>query len=136
MNGLELELVTAVIGALRNVTHKTPENCQPCHELGVSSLLIWRLVHASGSPPTCSLPDQSQPWREVCFRAAGTLINIAEEYRPCLEQCSSNACLISILIESWGTNKRLVGMFRSLLESARTILPPEEYMEQWDAMIR
>lgn len=130
MDELSLFLVTAVIGAMRNVSHKTRVNCQVLHENGASILLIRRLL--SGPHTGNSLPEQSQPWREGSYRAVGSLLNIAEEYGPCLELCSSNADLISILVESWGCNKRLKSVFQSLLQSAKSTLPTDQYNAAWD----
>mmetsp|Transcript_32830 Transcript_32830/g.49521 ORF Transcript_32830/g.49521 Transcript_32830/m.49521 type:complete len:301 (-) Transcript_32830:344-1246(-) len=133
MNDSEIRLVTAVIGVARNVTHKTPENCIQCHDCGISSLLIWRLLNA-GEKNNISLPDQSKPWREADFRASVTLINISEEHEPCLHLCSMNPILISRLLHSWGSNKRLKTVFKRMVESARTNLPCEQYISTWDGM--
>ena len=130
MDELNLCLVTAVIGTMRNVSHKTHENCQFLHDNGASNLLIRRLL--SGPHVGSSLPEQSQPWREGSYRAVGSLLNIAEEYGPCLELCSSDADLISILVESWGCNKRLKPVFQSLLQSAKSTLPNDQYNSAWD----
>ena len=130
MDKLSLCLVTAVIGAMRNVSHKTHENCEVLHDNGASILLIRRLL--GGPHVGSSLPEQSQPWREGSYRAVGSLLNIAEEYGPCLELCSSNADLISILVESWGCNKRLKDVFQSLLHSAKSTLTNDQYNAAWE----
>ena len=49
-----------------------------------------------------SLPDASKPWREACYRIAGTLINMAEKCQGAAVQCAKDEELIFILIESWG----------------------------------
>lgn len=130
----ELGIVTSVIGVMQNVTHKTPENCKPIHDYGASELLIDKLL-VPDEDDDDTLPDQSQPWREACFRAAVTLINIMEEYEPCLELCSMNAAVIPVLLESWGKNKRLKDLFRRLLQAARRNLSVVEYQEDWEERI-
>mmetsp|Transcript_2733 Transcript_2733/g.3237 ORF Transcript_2733/g.3237 Transcript_2733/m.3237 type:complete len:291 (-) Transcript_2733:231-1103(-) len=138
MNGVQIKLVTAVIGVLRNVTHKTPENCTPFHVYGLTPLLIWRVLYASEeeSEHDSSLPDQSKPWREAAFRAAGTLINMIAEDKPCLQFCSMNVRLISILLHSWGSNKRLHKVFANLLRAAKERLPFDKYSPNWDTIIK
>ena len=46
--------------------------------------------------------QQSKPWREACYRIAGTLINMAEKCQGVAVQCAKDEELIFILIESWG----------------------------------
>ena len=126
MDALQIDLVTAVIGTMRNASHRTYENCKDLHDNGATTLLAVR-VSQGRSSVGFSLPEQSQPWREGCFRAAGTLLNIAEEYEPCLKCCSTNPSVIAILLESWGSNKRLAVVFSSLLKSSREGLTHDEY---------
>jgi hypothetical protein len=135
LNATELNLVTAVIGVLRNVTHKTPENCEPLFDYGVAPLLIWRLLDGLEGGAATELPDQNQPWREACFRCAGTLLNLTEEHTPCLELCSTNPVLVAVLVDSWGANKRLSQVLHDLLESAKAKLPADEYLPAWEELI-
>lgn len=131
----DLDIVTSVIGVMQNVTHKTPENCKPIHDYGASELLIEKLLVPAEDDDDDTLPNQSRPWREACFRAAVTLINIMEEYEPCLDLCSKNAAVIPVLLESWGKNKRLKGLFRRLLQAARRNLCVVEFKEDWEELI-
>ena len=128
-----LSLLTNVIGAMRNVTHSTGENCMELHEHGVTSLLSWRLLHAGPS-----LPDVSQPWREAAFRAGATLINLAEKCPDCAVECARNVTLLHILIECWGgkaCNTMQAPMLHlglaSILKAAKEKLPEEDYTQSW-----
>jgi hypothetical protein len=120
MDTLQLQLVTAVIGVMRNVSHKTYENCKQLHECGATTLLVTKLLQGAQKG---NLPGQESPWREGCFRAGGTLINLSEEYEPCLQYCSTNSLLVSILYGSWGTNQRLASVFKELNRLTRTNNP-------------
>jgi hypothetical protein len=131
MDDLQVDLVTAVIGAMRNASHATYENCKDLHDNGATALLVGRLLQGT-SPIGLSLPEQCQPWREGCFRAAGTLLNIAEEYDPCLQSCSTNPSVISILIASWGSNRRLRHVFSLMLACAAENLTQDEYDAAWN----
>jgi hypothetical protein len=111
LDSLQLQLVTAVIGVMRNVSHKTFENCKELHESGATALLSKRLLHGAQN---ANLPPQESPWREGCFRASGTLLNLSEEYEPCLQQCGTNALLVDILFGSWGSNQRYAPVFNAM----------------------
>ena len=131
MDDLQIRLATAVIGAMRNASHGTYENCKHLHDNGATILLMGRLIEGTSSFGY-SLPEQLLPWREGCFRAAGTLLNIAEEYDPCLKSCSISPPVISILLESWGFNKRLRGVFCLMLTYAKEALTQNEYNATWN----
>ena len=124
---IEIRLLTTVIGVLRNITHATPENCQELHRLGVSSLLTDMILPVSPPPPPppsqqqqqqqqqkqqqqhdnttaicIGLPPASSLWREATFRAAGTLINMAERHDACATLFATNPTLVRTLVASWG----------------------------------
>jgi hypothetical protein len=94
----ELRLLTNALGVIRNISHSTPDVCQEMFNHGLVDPLVWRLM------PRCSikLPDVSLPWREACFRAAGSLINLAEKCPDVAHQLGSNRELIHLLVETWG----------------------------------
>ncbi|KAL7537893.1 hypothetical protein ACHAXR_009720 [Thalassiosira sp. AJA248-18] len=104
----ELRLLTNALGAIRNTSHSTPDICQEFFNCGLVDILVWRLMPDAtlGNPQstvvTTSLPEASQPWREACFRAASSLINLAEKCPDVAYQLGSNRRLIYLLIETWG----------------------------------
>jgi hypothetical protein len=67
------------------------------------------------------LPEESHLWREGCFRATGTLLNYAAEYETPKQSSSTNPSVIAIVLQSWGSNRRLIVVVSSLLEYS--ILP-------------
>lgn len=132
-----LSLLTSVIGAIRNVTHSTGENCVELHENGISSLLSWRLLHSGAD-----LPDATQPWREAAFRSGACLINISEKSPECARDCARNVTLLHILIEVWGgksTNSMKAPMLHlglaAILKAAKEELPPEVYARSWNDIL-
>mmetsp|Transcript_5358 Transcript_5358/g.11706 ORF Transcript_5358/g.11706 Transcript_5358/m.11706 type:complete len:490 (+) Transcript_5358:33-1502(+) len=106
----ELRLLTNALGAIRNTSHSTPDVCQEFFNYGLVDLLVWRLTsddtlkntQPTTSMPSSSLPEASRPWREACFRAAGSLINLAEKCPDVAYRLGSNRRLIYLLIEAWG----------------------------------
>mmetsp|Transcript_8254 Transcript_8254/g.18500 ORF Transcript_8254/g.18500 Transcript_8254/m.18500 type:complete len:497 (-) Transcript_8254:308-1798(-) len=106
----ELRLLTNTLGAIRNTSHSTPDVCQECFNHGLVDPLIWRLMpdhmlestQSTSSIPSSSLPEASRPWREACFRAATSLINLSEKCPDVAYQLGSNRRLIYLLIEAWG----------------------------------
>ena len=124
----ELRLLTNVLGAIRNTSHSTPENCQAFFNYGLTNVLLRRLTSdfsaekrvsqtttattnisftaLSHKSNVCSLssslPDATCPWREASYRAAGCLINLAEKCPAVAYQLGSNRRLIYLLIETWG----------------------------------
>jgi len=133
-----LSLLTSTIGAMRNITHSTGENCMELHSYGVTSLLSWRLLHAGPS-----LPDVDQPWREAAFRAGASLINMAEKCPGCASECAKNVTLLHILIECWGgkaCNTMQAPMLHlglaAILKAAKKELPAEEYAQSWNDILQ
>lgn len=98
----ELRLLTNVLGVIRNASHSTPDVCQEFFKHGLVDPLIWRLMPDILENSQSSLPDASRPWREACFRAASSLINLAEKCPDVACQLGSNRKLIYLLIETWG----------------------------------
>jgi hypothetical protein len=114
----ELKTMTNALGVARNITHSTPFNCRAFHEAGMTKVFIHRLegrfdkstLCGSGDSvkiedthePCRKLPSSSKPWREACYRLAGTLINMAEKCLDVAVECAKDEDLIWILIESWG----------------------------------
>ena len=104
----ELRLLTNALGVIRNTSHSTPDVCQEMFNRGLVGPLVWRLMPRSflknrqSTTNASSLPDVSLPWREACFRAAGSLINLAEKCPDVAHQLGSNRELIHLLIETWG----------------------------------
>lgn len=133
----DLSLLTSIIGALRNVTHSTGDNCAELHKYGVTSMLSWHLLHSGKS-----LPDPTQPWREAAFRAGGTLINMAEKCSDCAAMCARDPALVHILIESWGgtAGKKAkapllhVGL-AAILNAATNELPGDMCDPSWDVIL-
>ncbi|KAL3802394.1 hypothetical protein HJC23_007219 [Cyclotella cryptica] len=113
----ELRLLTNTLGAIRNTSHSTPDNCQAFYESGLVEMLVWRLspeLHYATvengekvSPPhiissTSTTSDVTRHWREAKYRAAGSLINLAEKCPSVAKQLGSNREMILLLIEAWG----------------------------------
>ncbi|KAL3783003.1 hypothetical protein ACHAW5_009100 [Stephanodiscus triporus] len=104
----ELRLLTNALGAIRNTSHSTPDVCQEMFDHGLVDPLVWRLMprcltkNRQSTTIVSSLPDVSLPWREACFRAAGSLINLAEKCPDVAHQLGSDRELIHLLIETWG----------------------------------
>jgi hypothetical protein len=104
----ELRLLTNALGAIRNTSHSTPDVCQEMFDHGLVDPLVWRLMprclmkNRQSTTIVPSLPGVSLPWREACFRAAGSLINLAEKCPDVAHQLGSNCELIHLLIETWG----------------------------------
>lgn len=124
----ELKTMTNALGVARNITHSTPFNCRKLHEVGMTQVFIHRLVgriqNVSNScesidgveklvEPCRKLPSSSKPWREACYRLAGTLINTAEKCQDAAVECAKDEDLIWILIESWGGVKDWDGFFHA-----------------------
>jgi hypothetical protein len=105
----ELRMLTTAIAVIRNTTHSNRINCDILQSLGLTPLLIWRLVYGHTCAdsqditmqPMRSLPNVSIPWREACFRIASSLVNMAEHNVDCAIMCASNQCLVEILLTSW-----------------------------------
>jgi len=100
----EIRLLTNALGAIRNSSHSTVDVCRAFYMYGVVDLLMWRLV-ANTSTETHDvlvLPDASKPWREACYRIAGSLINLAEKCPDVAMKLASNRKIIYILLETWG----------------------------------
>ena len=102
----ELRLLTNALGAIRNSSHSTPDVCREMFDDGLVNVLIWRLMPCcklnDEKLTTNALPGVSLPWREACFRAAGSLINLAEKCPGVARQLGSNRELIHLLVETWG----------------------------------
>ncbi|KAL3806946.1 hypothetical protein ACHAXA_002230 [Cyclostephanos tholiformis] len=119
----ELRLLTNALGTVRNSSHSTPDVCQEMFDHDLVDALVWRLMPScktkNGQSTTNSLPDVSLPWREACFRAAGSLINLAEKCPGVARQLGSNRELIHLLIETWGGASAVV--FDQTKTSARAL---------------
>lgn len=126
-----LDLLTAVLGVLRNVSHKTPQNCAVLHNCGATTLLVWRMLHADRN----GLPDATVPWREAVYRTLYTLINLAECHDPSSLECSRHPALVHQLLESWGSNKRLQPMFHNLVAHAKHELPDNDFDPLWNRFL-
>ena len=112
----EIRLLTNALGAVRNASHSTPDVCQEFFNHGLVDSLVWRLmlpqrsvlespqtaITLVNSTTTLLLPGASCPWREACFRAAGSLINLAEKCPHVAQSIGSNRKCIHLLIETWG----------------------------------
>lgn len=139
---LHLKLLTVVIGAMRNVTHATAENCAQLHHYGVSTMLIWRLKHGAQQAfdnLSIALPSASDPWREGAFRSASTLINMAEKCRASAEASAMDPEIITLLVESWGGNQKTSPLLHlglaAVLGTAKRQLPSCQYNHKWDAIL-
>jgi len=101
----EIRMLTNALGAIRNSSHSTAYICQSFYMHGLVDLLMWRLVHnasTANSNGGSVLPDASKPWREACFRTAGSLINLAEKCPDVAIKLASNRRIIYVLLETWG----------------------------------
>lgn len=111
----EMRLLTNALGAVRNASHSTPDVCQEFYNHGLVDSLVRRLIPQQYSVledntqtatattvSTSLLPNASCPWREACFRAAGSLINLAEKCPHVAQQLGSNRECIHLLLETWG----------------------------------
>lgn len=107
----ELRLFTNAVGAIRNATHSTPPACDVLHNLSATDMMIWKLkcgegnmLHDDGADSTASicLPDASKPWREACYRIAGSLINMSEKCQACADRCGMDMDLVYMLVDAWG----------------------------------
>jgi hypothetical protein len=141
MSELHLKLLTSVIGTMRNATHSTAENCLALHQFGVSRMLIWRLTVASRrhGANMIVLPEATDPWREAAFRSASTLINMSEKCPECAEVCGFDPQIVSLLIDSWGGNQKVLPLLHlglaAVLRSAKQQLPPNIYEKAWDDIL-
>ncbi|KAL7460624.1 hypothetical protein ACHAXS_001068 [Conticribra weissflogii] len=132
----EMRLLTNALGAIRNTSHSTPDNCEEFFNYGLVGLLIWRLmpeiknsheaadkIHSQKAAviPSSSIPDSTQPWREACYRAAGSLINLAEKCPSVAYQIGSNRKLIYLLIEAWGGTKAVASEPETLKNKSTSI---------------
>ena len=144
---LELRLFTNALGVVRNITHSTPYNCEALHKAGMTTVFIDRITghirpraieNANVRNNDCieksldtddvctkrrSLPDASKPWREACYRLAGSLINMAEKCHETAVECASDDELIWILIESWGGIKDWTGFDQERKGSKKKAIP-------------
>lgn len=93
----ELRLLTNALGAIRNTSHSTPDNCQEFFECGLTDILIWRINRES-----INEFDNGRYWREAMYRTAGSLINLAEKCPSVAYQLGSDRKMILLLIETWG----------------------------------
>lgn len=102
----EIRMLTNALGAIRNTSHSTADVCQSFYSYGLVDLLMRRLVHdasaTNNSDGVSVLPNASQPWREACFRTAGSLINLAEKCPDVATKLASNRKIVYILLETWG----------------------------------
>mmetsp|Transcript_33765 Transcript_33765/g.68713 ORF Transcript_33765/g.68713 Transcript_33765/m.68713 type:complete len:457 (-) Transcript_33765:3640-5010(-) len=101
----EIRILTNALGAIRNSSHSTADVCQSFYTHSLVDLLMWRLVHnasTANSNGGSVLPDASKPWREACFRTAGSLINLAEKCHDVAIKLASNRNIIYVLLETWG----------------------------------
>jgi hypothetical protein len=141
LDSLHLTLLTCAIGAIRNVTHSTTENCILLHHHGVSQMLIWRLKHGSGQDvdDTITLPAASDPWREGVFRSASALINLAEKCSESAEACAADPLVIRLLVESWGGSQRACPLLHlglaNVLRCANQQLPPHLFDRGWGVIL-
>jgi hypothetical protein len=130
-------VLTNTIGAMRNLTHSTGDNCVELYKYGVASMMAWRLLH-SGT----SLPDATAPWREAAFRAGGTLINMAEKCNYAAVMCARDETLICILIESWGGTAQKTAQvpmlhlgLAAILIAAKVELSNDQYDPSWNVIL-
>jgi hypothetical protein len=142
LDPLQLNLLTTVVGAMRNVTHSTTANCAQLHEFGVSVMLIWRLKQSTSSDSettALALPDASSPWREGAFRSASTLINMAEKCAATADLCGKDTVIVRLLVESWGGSQKKQPLLHlglaAILQSAKDNLQPELYDDCWDLIL-
>ena len=101
----ELRMLTNALGVIRNSSHSTADVCQSFYSHGIVDLLIARLIpkaSTSNDVGLSVLPDSSKPWREACFRTAGSLINLSEKCPDVAMKLASDRRIIYILLETWG----------------------------------
>jgi len=102
----EIRLLTNALGVIRNSSHSTADVCQEFFAYGLVDLLLQRLIADITSNDNGSdapvLPDATKPWREACYRTAGSLINLAEKCPDVAMKLASNRQIIYILLETWG----------------------------------
>ena len=102
----EIRMLTNALGAIRNSSHSTADVCQSFYTYDLVDLLIRRLIQdvstSNNNGSHSVLPDASKPWREACFRTAGSLINLAEKCPDVANKLASNRNIIYILLETWG----------------------------------
>jgi hypothetical protein len=138
---LHLRLLTSVIGTMRNITHSTTENSSSLHHFGVTKMLIWRLKEASRKQVDHipSLPMTTDPWREAAFRSASTLINMSEKCPECAKVCGNDPHIVSLLIDSWGGNQKVLPLLHlglaTVLRSAKQQLSLNIYEKAWDEIL-
>lgn len=102
----EIRLLTNALGVIRNSSHSTADVCQEFFACGLVDLLLRRLMgdntpNNNGSDDSV-LPDATKPWREACYRTAGSLINLAEKCPDVAMKLASNRQIIYFLLETWG----------------------------------
>mmetsp|Transcript_26533 Transcript_26533/g.54439 ORF Transcript_26533/g.54439 Transcript_26533/m.54439 type:complete len:477 (+) Transcript_26533:162-1592(+) len=132
----EMRLLTNALGAIRNTSHSTPDNCDEFFNYGIVDLLVRRLMpeiknshlatekinsHIEAVVPPSFIPDATQPWREACYRAAGSLINLAEKCPSVAYQIASNRRLIYLLIVAWGGTKAVTSESKALKNTTTSI---------------
>lgn len=102
----EIRLLTNALGVIRNSSHSTADVCQEFFAYGLVDLLLQRLIVGTTSnyngSDTPVLPDATKPWREACYRTAGSLINLAEKCPDVAMKLASNRQIIYLLLETWG----------------------------------
>ncbi len=103
----EIRILTNALGAIRNSSHSTADVCQSFYTYGLVDLLMWRLLPVPNASTTnhdvvSVLPEATKPWREACYRTAGSLINLAEKCPDVAIKLASNRKIIYILLETWG----------------------------------
>jgi hypothetical protein len=124
----ELRLLTNTLGAIRNTSHSTPDNCQAFYRCGIVEILMWRLspelqyaIAQNGNKAfpshvltSSSTSDATRHWREAKYRAAGSLINLAEKCPSVAKKLGSNREMILLLIEAWGGAKAMAAESNNL----------------------
>ena len=106
----ELRLLTNTLGAIRNTSHSTPDNCEEFFECGLTDLLVWQLsqdLHNQSEKSNHTVAAESsientRYWREAKYRSAGSLINLAEKCPSVAYQLGADRQMILLLIETWG----------------------------------
>mmetsp|Transcript_19287 Transcript_19287/g.27136 ORF Transcript_19287/g.27136 Transcript_19287/m.27136 type:complete len:540 (+) Transcript_19287:24-1643(+) len=92
-------------------------------KVSLADLLIWRILDGSSFRECSSekdfshdqlssckqpflilnlLPDTTNPYREACYRCAGSIINLAEKSSCFALKCSKDDRLLLQLVHSWG----------------------------------
>ena len=98
----EIRMLTNALAAIRNSSHSTADVCQSFYMYGLVDLLMWRLVSNASTNGVSVLPEPTKPWREACYRTAGSLINLAEKCPGVAIKLASNRKIIYILLQTWG----------------------------------